>query len=675
MEKVEKRKGKSRELEIVTLILVCIGALILVGVYLLCVNSNESIASNNSDIRQTIITSMVTIFGFNLAVMGLGLNLNQNLPQGIIHKYFLLSKDTWGYLVSQAVLIILVTLMCYYPLNIPATLTLTWMDLNGKLAMISFVALIVTTLLLFRGFLSITNKDRFYKEILEERLVKEINELGKSVKFSIADARGISVHSLEGNPGYSKISFEYFNDEVKGKNEVSYTCDYPGVYTHFENALLKTEFFDDRVGLVDIDDSGLEVFLHGRPKQIKSIIFKNKNSINSKQEAILEMQSTIKDEKERKEVIVRLRQVFKVRLNTFEALSDLITCIMHSGQLEPEELGRDLKFLEEILSRTNAYQSQELIDVILYNLNLIRSNNSSSGDLILKYFLGIAYNVNFNSHKIDKLIDLSDFLTMRILTASENADKEYMQRYEIALLYISEQIKFQFLEKFEREENVDRLMAYHKIVKNTINNGNRIIMNTLTNYFRKPTFYERYLMEQLSQFTKMLECYYDEPYDFNARYYELVGTEKELIDAKCKLVSYWKEDLGKKIASLYFWMMHLVEKNQLEKRTTEFIFDFGTNGNYEDRFLSPSEWLFESMQFSVGAIAVPPFPNMKYLAVLLFYQTKNRRKLSIPKKEDAGYKEELKESIKSLRFSYINRFIDLNEAEFEDTKKSLLSQV
>ena len=618
------------------------------------------------EVPTIVVPSLVAIITISFTIIALSFNLREKLPDDIIYKHILYDKMVGGYLAIQSTFVIFLL----------AILFSNYYNLFWSYVFIFDLGIaVIATFWFFTWFIDRTNKKGIYKKLGTQIDKRFFDEKEDSLK-GLDNIPNIQIKDL-GNSYLFK--FTNFNKkkvpQVNAKSlnqkeipELLLTTDKEGIhYIHFAS----------RAGIVKIDENKLKKFVtkYKDSSNFNYLIFPKKNNFILGMQGIYEFVFCLEDADEIKELTRMLSDIFTLtESEEIDEINDWLLCLNHSRTKNPKEIEDDFGFLEIILKKaieTNLGLFQLIFNTLERNFDGTLKNNEKvmSQTIFLIYRLRSSFMKN-----LPLVLYMQSTFKNIILSYSFTLDKTYSKRYATSVLYISEFIRYEFMDTFEQEQNIKKLEIYKQIITNNIDTNHQIVRNTIRSFSKNPIDYEIYLKEHMQQFISTLEIYYEDPYHYNSNYYNMPDTEREIIDKKCGIVKEANGFLRLKITDLAFQMISLIENNKLPFSLKGLVFDFIQYGDiYENTDPAPF-WFMDEKLHPSGAYTVPQFPKEKYILIYLFYLKSIEKPYIFPKEEFKNLHliEELKKTLELFKYEYVTGWIKIERKDFNQIKKELI---
>jgi len=607
---------------------------------------NLSILGNIPSITISALTTLLAIF---FTIIALSFNF-KHLPDEIINKHIIFAHKTalalsvlLGFLLNQLFLIV----FKFY--------NTAW----SYVFAIDLIISLIIMILFFYWFVKNTNKKGIYL-ILQKSLENE-KELNHSYDANVVDwiLEDFVVES-SGNYYIIKPKVPYRNVP---KDHTAYKED--GRITSFDFAPFSA--------MIRVNYNELQNLIIKYADNISYLIICKNGTFVSRLELIYKVNFYEERPGINKAFVGKLAKMIKKDSpQNVSEISDWFLLLNASRTITPKEIEDDFGFLKQVLeNETRTPQIKLIINTLEINLE----DNLINAEAVLQHTISLIYNLKSKFQQSSELLRFMQASLKNIfIRYSLNLNRKFNSRYVSAVLNISDFIHYEFLTRFEKEQNSGILSQYSEVINENIDAGYQILKNTINLYFLEPDFYEFYLKEHMQQFIMMLQFYGDDPYDFNRNYYETTNQEQQLIHKKCEIVQNGKKRLKQRITDSAFHLLYLIEREKISSKITELVLDFLSYGDVFSDIDPAPTWMIEETLHPDTAFGVPSFPKNKFILLFLIHRNLENKSLIFPewKFSQLHLAEDLKKTIECLTYETVKTWIKLTESQFNEIKAELI---
>lgn len=564
--------------------------------------------------------SFYGVLGVYVTLMGLSLNLSNEIPTSVSFKHFIFSKISLTYLFG-----ITINIIMFYSMHI----TKITENIISYFMFLSYILLFVFSiilLLIFFHYLQLKNIIKiFFNSIMKEYKNKKNVIIPKKIMRNfIIENTDKYIHIKNRYLKPNDISSDKDEQEIENNNKQDLN-----VYKIKKHKNEEDIFYlmSPKGKLVDLDLTFLKDYTN---EIIEILIFKYNfaNSFGS-YNIVCKYVKNKNNLKEIKEVIMNSNKYEYIDLIDFKNVYDKL-----------EKNGSE-EYLEELVENyiSNSIKGrEEKIYLIEAFLEIINNKEKSFNKKIsklykLKYlFLDDLGIIDYLQGKL-----LNELLTEHL--RSEKFNPKLMS----GSLNIKEFLDIRYIDKFEKNKNLNWIKEYDVLMKNTIERIFSLCKNILDleidNGVKK-----KYFNEYLNNLNKVLEHYkHFHINDICPNYYSyrngnLNNEElelKTLSENKMNIIENNKNYIIEKEKYLFYLIFYYIENTTLDKSFFPILLKIFESEEFNKKYYqaetdSDLDWL-NFNRFETGAQFIAEFNYTKYNLILSFYNYINSGEIDIEK--------------------------------------------
>lgn len=626
--------SKDKRLILVTAKSVIIASIVITSFY--AINFVEPYNLSSINIPPMAVSSLVTIFALVISFISLSYNLDQRIPKSLSRKYIIEGDFLWEYIGIQLGLIFTLCVLI-----ITSIYSQKWDYTFVSALMLSLVSNIV----FIRKYTKRASKKGLYDKIIEDAEFPIPERIEFMEKFR-EDTR-YSTHSA----GHD--FFAYRKDDELDQN---------GIYSDINNE-----------GIIKIDSSNLNS-IEASYEKVYSIDIPYHNSIVGGRFDESKLSVTVDGNSQ--EYLDELKSAVEVKgFEEVSWLSDWLMLVRHSLDNEIHDVDRDFELLKESLI-DDARKNPNILNLVQRVLvKELVTDNVERNQIIMRECISLMYE-NSDALSDNPEITAVQIKTLNVLMSSFllKMGSNYSSDYLNSVLYISEQLKFDFRKNFEEETYIKN---YEKAIESAINISQNIIMLTLRRFHLDEDLFEKYLTRQINDFASLLETY-DESED---HYFSRMNFYLEEDETKADLSKHQKENLEKKtetvqkllkkrdqkLIEIALSILVKVEKGDIPTKMKNTGFEILENLN-----LSKCEFKSYRARRKVfnpdNKVTTIENNDYKLLSQYLVWKQFNQGEIPNLAHEQ---EEKIEKDLKDLEYSECS-LIDISETDFEETCEEIL---